>query len=186
MRLWNLQNPPRSIPKPSKINPSALQDAKKALTSDKNTARSRKMRPRSAQERKIVPTWFQHGLTNFGRWHARASPKVIKARLLKPLHLIDLSRLGTDERCGGFSALRACHRPLDRAFARVFFNFFGARAPNMHFKIFPGRRDLSTAKFSARYDACSSKKRRKTKTQKVEKIASFERRFTPRGWLLSA
>ena len=88
--------------------------------------------------------------------------------------------------CGGFSALRACHRPLDQAFARIFFNVFGARDADMHFEIFPGRRDLSTVKFSARYDACSSKKRRKTETQKIEKIANFERPFIPRGWLHSA
>ena len=39
-----------------------------------------------------------------------------------------------DKEGGEFTALRACHRPLDRAFARSFFNFFGARAPNMHFQ----------------------------------------------------
>ena len=54
-------------------------------------------------------------------------------------------------------------------FAEVFLNIFGARAPNMHFKNFPGRRDLSPVKFSAPCDACSSKKLRKTETRKIRK-----------------
>ena len=78
-----------------------------------------------------------------------------------------------------FSPLRTCHQTLERTFAQVFRNFLGARAPNMHLIFVPGRRDLSTVKFSTRYDACSSKKRRKNETQKIENMANFERPFTP-------
>ena len=48
---------------------------------------------------------------------------------IKPLP-VGLTRLGTDERCGGFSALRACHRPRDDGFAkfsRKFFENVGAK-----------------------------------------------------------
>ena len=31
-------------------------------------------KPKSAPERKIAPTWAQHGLTSFGPWRARPTP----------------------------------------------------------------------------------------------------------------
>ena len=50
-----------------------------------------------------------------------------------------------------------------KKFAEVFFNFFGAQAPNIYLKFFPGRLDLSTVLIWARYDACSSITHQKTK-----------------------
>ena len=51
--------PPPESPKPSKIKPGAAQDAEKPVTRDKKRSKMRKKRPRSAQEPKIVPTYFQ-------------------------------------------------------------------------------------------------------------------------------
>ena len=51
------QNPPKSNQKCSKIEPRALQDAQKPAKRSNQRSKRRKMRPRSAQDRKIVPTW---------------------------------------------------------------------------------------------------------------------------------
>ena len=59
MLPWDLQRPPRSVPNPSKIEPGAAQDAQKQTKSNDKHSQTRKKRPRSAQERKIVPTWPQ-------------------------------------------------------------------------------------------------------------------------------
>ena len=55
-------------PKPSKIEPGAVQDAQKPAKSDNKRGKKRQECPRSAQEapesaqvRKKVPTWPQHG-----------------------------------------------------------------------------------------------------------------------------
>ena len=61
MLPWDLQSPPRSVPNPSKIEPGAAQDAQKQTKSNDKHSQTRKKRPRSAQERKIVPTWPQLG-----------------------------------------------------------------------------------------------------------------------------
>ena len=55
---WSLQNPPRSVLEPSKIEPGALQGAKKTDQKQERTQQERKMHPASAQERKIAPTWL--------------------------------------------------------------------------------------------------------------------------------
>ena len=65
---WSSQKPRKSSPGPSKIEPGALQDAQKPAKRSNKRSKRRKMRPRSAQERKIVPTWLQHGQEKFSRW----------------------------------------------------------------------------------------------------------------------
>ena len=76
--LWKLQNLPQSVPNPSKIEPGERRDAAKPAKSDNKGSKKRKTRPGSAQERKIVPTWLQQGLTVFGRRDGWAPPKVVK------------------------------------------------------------------------------------------------------------
>ena len=61
MLPWDLQRPPRSVPNPSKIEPGAAQDAQKQTKSNDKHSQTRKKRPRSAQERKVVPTWPRQG-----------------------------------------------------------------------------------------------------------------------------
>ena len=50
---------------------------------------------------------------------------------------------------------------------------FRRAGPDTHEKINPGRRDLSTVKFSASYDAWRPKKRRKTETTNSEKMQTL-------------
>ena len=71
---WSLQNPPRSVLDPSKIDRGALQDAKKTDQKRERTQQERKMRLGSAQERKIAPTWRQHIVRLNRRRDGRASP----------------------------------------------------------------------------------------------------------------
>ena len=63
--VLDLENQARRSHNPSKIEPGAPQDAQKSTKSDNKRSKRQRMRPRSAQERKMEPTWAQHGLTNF-------------------------------------------------------------------------------------------------------------------------
>ena len=60
------KNPARTVPKPIKFEPGTPRDAPKPSKSDNKRCKIRKMRPRSAQEPKMTPTWLSRGLTNFG------------------------------------------------------------------------------------------------------------------------
>ena len=80
-----------------------------------------------------------------------------------------------DQEGGEFTALRACHRPLDRTFARGFSKFFRRAGLDPREKINSGRRDLSVVKVSASYDPWRPKKWRKTEKQKFEeKLKSWK------------
>ncbi len=59
MRPWDFQNLSQTFLKPSKIDPGAIQDPQKPAQSYKKRSKMRQMRPRSAQERKMEPTWSQ-------------------------------------------------------------------------------------------------------------------------------
>ena len=85
--------------------------------------------------------------------------------------------------CGGFFALRACHRPLARTVEPNFFQFFCAALPPDTPKKNPGPRDLSTVKISASYDPWRLKKRRKTETKKIEKIGLGNQFFAFFAWI---
>ena len=56
---------------------------------------------------------------------------------------------------------------------------FRRAGPDTHEKINPGRRDLSTVKFSASYDAWRPKKRRKPETKTFEKMQTLNSRLPP-------
>ena len=74
--------------------------------------------------------------------------------------------------------------PTPRANVSTNFSKFSRCAGReTHRKSNSGRRNLFSVKFPASYDPWRPKKHRKTETKKIEKIANFERPFTPRGWL---
>ena len=85
-------------PGPSKIDPGTTQNALRTTKSNNKRSGKCKMRPRSAQERKIAPTWLQHGVRRIGSVERLASPKVDTTGVFYLyIQHIGLTRLGTDD-----------------------------------------------------------------------------------------
>ena len=107
-------------PRPSKIEPGAPQDAKKTAKCDHNRSKMCKIRPRSAPERKMTPTWLQHGVTHFEMgsgslilWPGWPFPKVLKTSIFyMSIKAYCFDTPGHRQRCGGFNWLRHATDPL--------------------------------------------------------------------------
>ena len=62
------QDPPKSTPE----RPKTTKTDQKRERMQQEPQNATKNYPRGAQERKIAPTWLEHGLLNFSRWHGWA------------------------------------------------------------------------------------------------------------------
>ena len=97
-----LRNPPKSTPEAPKSTPERCKTRKNQPRATTNAAGD----ARSAQERKMVPTWSQQGgqlLGSLFLWPGGPPPyRYIQHYLQQGIKQVGLTRLGTAQRCGGF------------------------------------------------------------------------------------
>ena len=96
------RNPPKSTPEAPKSTPERCKTRKNQPRATTNAAGD----ARSAQERKMVPTWSQQGsqIIRILAPLARRTPpyRYIQHYLQQGIKQVGLTRLGTATRCGGF------------------------------------------------------------------------------------
>ena len=106
---------PKPIRNPLKSKPERPQTHQNRPISDNKRSKKRKARPRSAQERKIVPTWSSRGLTKFESVERLGPPKVPSAgiKLVPAFSAYWSDTPGHREQCGGFWTPGAAQRIKD-------------------------------------------------------------------------
>ena len=114
--LQNRFGPPFWPPKPSQNPPKIGKKRKKSLQKKSHK-----------KERKIAPTWLQHGLQKFrsvgwgkSRWHGWAPLRYIQQVFKSNIKIILVRHAWHLRRCGGFKWLRHATDPLKaRYFQRL-------------------------------------------------------------------